>query len=407
MKKIHQLQLVHLDIKGDNVCIPLGPASFDSDAPGERLHPLFGQLTLIDFAFALVSGEALTQPLPIGWQREYDYQSPRLLKALEEGRNGDLQLTRQLDWRCDMYSLAAMLKRYLPEEGAVRQSATTGWAAERYDAAKSLILALREHHDRDAPQSHPHAALINTTGARLREKDLASSLASGWTLARDVDVIPASASPLTPMTRLAPSIRVFVSPHERVSNDSHIAAVASRDKLAPLIIPPRDDSARPAARRAAGVAGRLADAGVVARRLARRHGSCAHLGHLGRHDVAAQRVDGTVGGRRETESRAGDAERDADSGGRCGARIYYDAIQHGERTTSREFRCSRSARDSAGLRSDCDARKRAAGRIAFARAHDTEKSGGPNEDREHKRQESHREFGCSARRAIIKADGGQ
>src|SRR5207237_69293 len=94
-----------------------------------------------------------SMPLPIGWQREYDYQSPRLLKALEEGRNGDLQLTRQLDWRCDMYSLAAMLKRYLPEEGAVRQSATTGWAAERYDAAKSLILALREHHDRDAPQS--------------------------------------------------------------------------------------------------------------------------------------------------------------------------------------------------------------------------------------------------------------
>ena len=264
LKKIHQLQLVHLDIKGDNVCIPLGPASFDSDAPGERLHPLFGQLTLIDFAFALVSGEALTQPLPIGWQREYDYQSPRLLKALEEGRNGDLQLTRQLDWRCDMYSLAAMLKRYLPEEGAVRQSATTGWAAERYDAAKSLILALREHHDRDAPQSHPHAALINTTGARLREKDLASSLASGWTLARDVDVIPASASPLTPMTRLAPSIRVFVSPHERVSNDSHIAAVASRDKLAPLIIPPRDDSARPAARRGGVSRAALAAAVFVA-----------------------------------------------------------------------------------------------------------------------------------------------
>src|SRR5439155_955458 len=78
------------------------------------------------------------------------------------------------------------------------------------------------------------------------------------------DVIPASASPLTPMTRLAPSIRVFVSPHERVSNDSHIAAVASRDKLAPLIIPPRDDSARPAARRGGVSRAALAAAVFVA-----------------------------------------------------------------------------------------------------------------------------------------------
>ena len=248
LKKIHQLHLVHLDVKGDNVCIPLGPATFDCNAPDGRLHPVFGQLALIDFAFALVSGEALTQPLPIGWQREYDYQSPRLLKALEEGRNGDLALTRQLDWRCDMYSLAAMLKRYLPDEAAVRHASATGWTGERYDAAKSLILELREHHDRDAPQTHPHAALINATGARLREKDVAASLASGWTLARDIDVSPSNASPLTPMTRLAPSIRVFLSPPEHAFNDSAITATVNRDKIAPLIIPPRDDSVRSSAR---------------------------------------------------------------------------------------------------------------------------------------------------------------
>jgi serine/threonine protein kinase len=263
LKKIHQLQLVHLDVKGDNVCIPLGPASFDCDAPDERLHPVFEQLALIDFAFALVSGEALTQPLPIGWQREYDYQSPRLLKALEEGRNGDLALTRQLDWRCDMYSLAAMLKRYLPDEGAVRQSAATGWTGERYDAAKSLILALREHHDRGAPQAYPHAALINVTGARLRQKDLASSLASGWTLARDIDVVSTGASPLTPMTRLAPSIRVFLSPHERVSNDSRITVAASRDTVVPLMIPPRDDPARSYARRGMSRTGAAASVLVI------------------------------------------------------------------------------------------------------------------------------------------------
>ena len=116
LDEIHSLQLVHLDIKGDNICIPIGPAEFDPAAPGERLFPLFGKLRLIDFAFSLVSGESLPTPLPIGWQQEYDYQSPRLLHALEAGRGGDLRPTENLDWRCNMYSLAAMLKRYLPGE---------------------------------------------------------------------------------------------------------------------------------------------------------------------------------------------------------------------------------------------------------------------------------------------------
>ena len=111
LNEIHLLELVHLDVKGDNVCIPYAPASFDPDSHELWLRPVFSQLALIDFAFALVSREQLDTPLPIGWQKEYDYQSPRLLAALEAGRDGELQATRELDWRCDMYSLAAMLKR--------------------------------------------------------------------------------------------------------------------------------------------------------------------------------------------------------------------------------------------------------------------------------------------------------
>ena len=108
---IHPLELVHLDIKGDNVCIPYAPADFDPDSSNLRAAARCSRnLALIDFAFALISRESLTTPLPIGWQKDYDYQSPRLLAALEAGRNGDLQRTRELDWRCDMYSLAAMLQ---------------------------------------------------------------------------------------------------------------------------------------------------------------------------------------------------------------------------------------------------------------------------------------------------------
>ena len=119
----------------------------------------------------------------------------------------------------------------------------TGWTSERYDAAKALILTLRDHHDRDAPQLHPHPELIDATGARLRESDLALSLASGWTLARDVSVAPAGASPLTPMTRLAPPIRVFVSPHDRWSPSRQAATVAPREMPA-LLITKRNDVVR-------------------------------------------------------------------------------------------------------------------------------------------------------------------
>jgi len=209
---IHALELVHLDIKGDNVCIPYAPASFDPESSDLRLRPLFAQLALIDFAFALISRESLTTPLPLGWQREYDYQSPRLLAALEAGRNDELRLTRDLDWRCDMYSLAAMLKRHLPDESfALQPARAAGWTAERYDAAKAFILRIRDCHDSALPAQRPHAALIEQSGARLSEAELALSLERDWTLAREVSVSPASASPLTPVTRLAPPVRAVRS----------------------------------------------------------------------------------------------------------------------------------------------------------------------------------------------------
>ena len=202
LDEIHSLQLVHLDVKGDNICIPYGPANFDPDSFG-RLYPIFGRLALIDFAFSLVSRENLSTPLPIGWQKDYDYQSPRLLKALDAGHNGDLQPTKDLDWRCDLYSLAAMLKRYLPGEAPCEE---TGWTPKHYDDARAFIFRLRECHDRDLPHWRPHQQLMDFTGARIGQNDLAASLNYGWELARGVTT-RAPASPITPMTRIVPSIR--------------------------------------------------------------------------------------------------------------------------------------------------------------------------------------------------------
>ncbi len=168
---------------------------------GERLRPAFAQLALIDFAFSLVSRESLTTPLPIGWQKDYDYQSPRMLAALDAGRNGEMRPTRELDWRCDMYSLAAMLKRYLPEWTGV---CTAGWTGERYAAAKALILRIRDTHDAELSVVRPHAALIEETGARIAEAELQESLERGWTLAHDASASPQAAAPLTPVTLLTP-----------------------------------------------------------------------------------------------------------------------------------------------------------------------------------------------------------
>ena len=160
-----------------------------------------------------MSRESLTTALPIGWQTDYDYQSPRLLHALEAGRRGDLQPTRDLDWRCDMYSLAAMLKRYLPLEDAVLDAGCSGgWSASRAMKARELILALREAHDRDVVFARPHQALIDLAADCLAEPDLAASLAAGWTLALDAHVTPVAPTALTPLTRLAPTLHALVTP---------------------------------------------------------------------------------------------------------------------------------------------------------------------------------------------------
>ena len=248
LDQVHALELIHLDIKGDNVCVPVGPAHFDPEAPELHLYPMFDRLALIDFAFSLVARESLPNALPIGWQKDYDYQSPRLLQALEAGRQGDLGPTRELDWRCDLYSLGAMLKRYLPDEGVVDAAeVAAGWTLERYDDAKRLLLGIREAHDHAAPQHRPHREFIAMTGARVSDPGLRASLDRGWTLARHASVAPLPASPITPLTRLAPSMRIIVSPRD--IDEVHLTA-----RTALRAVPPKPHAARTAMTAAALVA---------------------------------------------------------------------------------------------------------------------------------------------------------
>lgn len=214
LEQVHGLGLIHLDLKADNVCIPLDAPDFRPERPGQVLRPQFAQLALIDFAFSLVAGEELGAPLPIGWQQEYDYQSPRLLGALRAGAGGDLQPTRELDWRCDMYSLAALLGRYLPPAAPHGDDdLASGWSGARRQQATALVHAIRASHDQDSPLQRPHAQLRALTAAVLAQDDIAASLARGWTLA--VEASDAAAAATTPVTRLAPRLAAPAPAQER------------------------------------------------------------------------------------------------------------------------------------------------------------------------------------------------
>src|SRR5437763_637022 len=90
-----------------------GADGVESFASPMRLR--FDALALIDFAFCAIHGEASPAPLPLLHETQHEYQSPRLVEALEAGRRGDLGPMRALDWRCDLFSLAALLWLYLPE----------------------------------------------------------------------------------------------------------------------------------------------------------------------------------------------------------------------------------------------------------------------------------------------------
>src|SRR5439155_298569 len=212
---IHELQLVHLDLKADNVCIPYAPPDFDPARPEQIVRPLFEQIALIDFAFSLVSGEPLKTAFPIGHQAEFDYQSPRLLHALEAGRHGNLLPTRQLDWRCDVFSLAAMLRRYLP---GADTDGVGGWTRQRLAVALSLVRRLVDAHDRGTSAQRPHKELIEIASRALRDKDLAASLARGWRLARDAGVAaietrtPVDATPAPAALPASAATPMLVSP---------------------------------------------------------------------------------------------------------------------------------------------------------------------------------------------------
>jgi len=195
---VHALGFVHLELKPDNVCIPWAPAGAGRPLPGQPLRPRFKGLALIDVAFSLVPGVDYAMPLPLLRQPAYEYQSPRLLHALEEGRRGHLAPTRALDWRCDFFSLAGMLWHYLPELDDLPAS---GWSTAHHLAASEFVQHLLDLHGAAMPADWPHYDLIAVATERLREPELAAALDAGTSF--DPGRSQPLAAAATPPTRLA------------------------------------------------------------------------------------------------------------------------------------------------------------------------------------------------------------
>ena len=187
LDEIHTLQLVHLDVKGDNICIPIGPGELrprsagTADVPGvpqaraDRFRVLAGVRRDADDAAAdrLATGLRLSVAAPAAGARG------RARRRSAADRRSRLAL-RHVQPRRDAAS--AICRASIACTGP---SSPTDGRAERYDAAKSLILRIREAHDRDLSSRRPHAELIAETSAQLGAHELAQSLERGWMLARD------------------------------------------------------------------------------------------------------------------------------------------------------------------------------------------------------------------------------
>ncbi|MEO6364341.1 MAG: hypothetical protein ABIO71_14015, partial [Caldimonas sp.] len=230
LDKLHPLGFVHLELKPDNICIPWSqPGKGSLPTPGGAITLRFEALTLIDVAFSLLPDVPMPGPLPLDRQPHYEYQSERLLQALVEGRRGNPAATRSLDWRCDLFSLAAMLWRYLPE---LEASAQSGWTEHRHAQAVDFVRLLVDAEIDPLPSRPPHAELIAITDLRLAEAELVSAMRAGFTFEAEC-AVARKPTPPTLIFRPAGAAVAEATPAHRALSDQAPVAAASVDLLLP------------------------------------------------------------------------------------------------------------------------------------------------------------------------------
>ena len=248
---IHACELVHLDLKADNVCIPLAPAVDPLPTHGGRAAPAFEE-PRADRLRVFAGVRASDSPRRC---RSAGKPTTTISRRASCGRSrrahaGDLAPTRELDWRCDILQPRGDARRYLPDESwACRQGVASGWTARRYEEARTLVYRLREAHDGELAEWRPHTRLLELTHEQLAHGDLQDSLlAAGWTLARDVEVA-AAASFTTPLTCIAPRRALSATPAtpmRRTAAPAVFRTTRVNIDMADSVIPDSVMAARPA-----------------------------------------------------------------------------------------------------------------------------------------------------------------
>lgn len=134
LQEIHELGMVHCDIKLNNICLPCTPPY----QPDTLLKPDFTALRLIDFGFSLLKTQPLPQPLIIDPNHENSiYFSPLFRDALNaDAKSGKPEQTNKLDYRVDLYSLGYMGEQIKAEDGFYWDT------EERGVSGKTLIMQM-------------------------------------------------------------------------------------------------------------------------------------------------------------------------------------------------------------------------------------------------------------------------
>ena len=155
LKQIHQHRIVHCDIKEDNICIPYAPNPFPGS--GQPIHLEYGNLKLIDFAFAIAHSIPLTQILVINPDERVPYQSELLVSALRaDRRSGCPNAVQQLDYRVDLFSLGYMAEKI----SGAGLDGPPGSGAQVLEDIRSLVQRLKAFDTLPAGPL-PHAGMID------------------------------------------------------------------------------------------------------------------------------------------------------------------------------------------------------------------------------------------------------
>lgn len=158
-KELHKLGFVHVDLKSDNVCVPLRISETGRQIGGMRRHRKFrldfDNLKLIDLTHALLADRPLSEPLPLG--EDDRYQSRMLIQAIQaDHASGAPREANRLDWRVDLHGLGQMMESLLPQRGAPAE-----WNDRLLSKAKALVRELKQFDKPGAPTPRglPHERL--------------------------------------------------------------------------------------------------------------------------------------------------------------------------------------------------------------------------------------------------------